>query len=217
MTAQMELSFKCYYADKIYMTADVETGVLMNRSGRRMIALTNDFLFGLHRAIEKECGDRVQTVLYNCGRKWGINFGQGLGAAWSEFYETPIAEFPLAFFQNLLVQEFNHNGWGVLTLDYHLFAKGVILLTLDGAIMSDITPEATKYPTDVLTAGILSGLFTHFAGRDLGCIQTQVGRIANGNSRFLLSDPKRIAAVCAAGAAGKPHQEIVDAILGTQA
>lgn len=111
MIATTDLEFKNYYVEKLYMTANVETGVLVNRSGRRMIALTNDFLLGLHRALEKECGDRVEKVLYHCGRKWGRNFGKGLENAWSEFYQKPLQEFPLAFFQSLMVQEFGHNGF----------------------------------------------------------------------------------------------------------
>ncbi len=47
-------------------------------------------------------------------QKWGRNFGTGLAAAWSEFYNCKFEEFPLAFFENLLCQEFSCNGWGVL-------------------------------------------------------------------------------------------------------
>ena len=142
------------------MTANVETGVLVNRSGRRMIALTNDFLLGLHRALEKECGDRVEAVLYHCGRKWGRNFGKGLEDAWSEFYAMPVKDFPLAFFQSLVIQEFGHNGWGVLAIDYYHFDRGVIDLSLEGAIMADITDGKLSYPADILTAGIIAGMFT---------------------------------------------------------
>src|SRR6056297_1383677 len=102
MAVDVDLEFRDYYQEELYMTADIETGVLYNRSGRRMLALTDDFLIGLHRALEKECGDRAETVIHRCGRKWGRNFGDGLTAEWSEFYGTPFGNFPLAMFQSLL-------------------------------------------------------------------------------------------------------------------
>jgi predicted hydrocarbon binding protein len=93
MPIDLDLEFKDYYSEDAYMVADVETGVLYNRSGRRMLALTDDFLIGFHRAIEKECGSRTPEVLHTCGRRWGINFGTGLAAEWSEFYGRPFANF----------------------------------------------------------------------------------------------------------------------------
>ena len=84
------LEFKNYYVEKQYMVANVETGVLTNRSGRRMLALTNDFLIGLHRALESECGERAGEVLYRCGKKWGKNFGKGLTAEWSRFLRMQL-------------------------------------------------------------------------------------------------------------------------------
>jgi predicted hydrocarbon binding protein len=165
MTVSEQLDFKHYYVERLYMSANVETGVLTNRSGRRMLALTNDFLLGLHRALAKECGERVSGVLYRCGRKWGRNFGKGLTDAWSEFYGTSFKEFPLAFFQSLLIQEFACNGWGVLTIDYTQVNRGVLEMQLDGAIMSEITEETVDYPLDNLTAGILAGMCSIFMDR----------------------------------------------------
>ena len=186
------LEFKNYYVEKQYMVANVETGVLTNRSGRRMLALTNDFLIGLHRALESECGERAGEVLYRCGKKWGKNFGKGLTAEWSAFYECSFTEFPLAFVQTLLEQEFACNGWGILDIDYQHHLQGVLILILDGAIMSDITTKDVNYPIDVLTAGIVSGMFTELLGKELDCVQSQVGKSANGVSKFLLSDAERI-------------------------
>ena len=212
-----ELEFKNYYVEKLYMTANVETGVLMNRSGRRMIALTNDFLLGLHRALEKECGDRVEAVLYHCGRKWGRNFGKGLDEAWSEFYGTPSKEFPLAFFQSLIAQEFGHNGWGVLSVDYSHFDRGVIELALEGAIMADITEGSLVYPADTLTAGIIAGMFSHFIAKDVDCFQSQCEKDGFSSSRFLLSEPKRIEAIRSWKKSPKSHREILDHLLTLQA
>ena len=58
--------------------------------------------------------------------------------------------------------------------------------------MSDITTKDVNYPIDVLTAGIVSGMFTELLGKELDCVQSQVGRSADGVSKFLLSDAERI-------------------------
>jgi predicted hydrocarbon binding protein len=216
MTASTEIEFKNYYIEKLYLTANVETGVIVNRSGRRMLALTNDFLLGLHRALEKECGDRVGQVLHNCGRKWGKNFGKCLDDAWSEFYQCPLQDFPLSFFQSLLVQEFGHNGWGILTIDYTHFAKGVIELGLEGAIMAEITKQDIDYPADILTGGIFAGMFTHFIGREIDGIQSQCSKQEGGESRFLLSDSKRIQNLRSWNTSRKTHQELLDYLLSIQ-
>ncbi len=215
MTVSENLQFKNYYVERLYMSANVETGVLTNRSGRRMLALTNDFLLGLHRALAKECGDRVSEVLYRCGRKWGRNFGKGLADAWAEFYESSFQEFPLAFFQSLLIQEFACNGWGLLVIDYTHYQRGVLQLYLDGAIMSEITQEEVNYPVDNLTAGILAGMFSIFVNRDLDCVQTQTGKEGDGTSMFLMSDPARVQKLLAE-AGLRSHQQKLDFLLNTQ-
>ena len=213
MSILSELQFKNYYAEKLYITANVETGVLYNRSGRRMLALTNDFLLGLHRALEKECGDKAERVLHRCGRKWGGDFGKGLDAEWSQFYEQPAKDFPLAFFQGLLMQEFGQNGWGILDLNYDLFDKGIIWMSLCGAIMADITKSELSYPADTLTGGILAGLFTHFLSREVDCIQSQCAKTGHSASNFILSSPERIEAVRKSGASEKSHSQILDELL----
>jgi len=198
MNPSTEIAYKPYYVEGLYMSADVSTGVLVNRSGRRMLALTNDFLIGLHIALEKECGDRVAEVLEHCGKKWGTNFGTALVDAWSEFYECAIDDFPIAFLQGLLVQEFRCNGWGNLTMDYSFYGIGVLSIALDGAIMSDIRPQGVAYPADTLTAGIFAGLFSRILGRPLGCVQSHSPSGESTESKFILADQSRMDAVRAA-------------------
>jgi predicted hydrocarbon binding protein len=217
MSITDELQFKNYYLERLYITANVETGVLYNRAGRRMLALTNDFLIGLHRALEKECGSKTEQVLHRCGKRWGRDFGKGMDAEWTLFYEHPAREFPVAFFQSLLIQEFGQNGWGLLDLDYQYFDKGVIQLSLQGAIMSDIYRDDITYSADALTAGILAGLFSHFLGRDVDCVQSQCAKQGHSSSLFLLSSPERIATIRDQGVDGKAHANILNTLLETGA
>ncbi len=216
MALSETLEFKNYYVEKLYMVANVETGVLTNRSGRRMLALTNDFLHGLHRALEAECGDKVGEVLYRCGKKWGQNFGQGLADEWSAFYSCTFADFPIAFVQSLLMQEFASNGWGLLDFDYQHYAKGLMQLSIQGAIMSDITDKEVNYPVDILTAGILAGIFTKLLGCDLDCVQSRIGKLNSAASLFLLSSVARIEKLRGNANQLTTHEQILDYLLNTR-
>ena len=216
MALSETLDFKNYYVEKLYMFANVETGVLTNRSGRRMLALTNDFLHGLHRALEAECGDKVGEVLYRCGKKWGKNFGQGLADEWSAFYACNFADFPIAFVQSLLMQEFACNGWGLLDFDYQHFPQGVLQLSINGAIMSDITEKEVNYPIDILTAGILSGIFTKLLACELDCVQSRVGKLNVAASLFLLSSVSRIEQLRGNLKQLASHEQILDYLLNTR-
>ncbi len=209
MVAVSDLQFKTYYDERIYINANVETGILYNRSGRRMLALTNDFLIGLHRAIQNECGDRSAEVLSRCGKKWGLSFGKGLDAEWTQFYESPAREFPFAFFQALLVQEFLHNGWGCLQIDGTQFQAGILELGLQGAIMSEIDSDKTVSPADILTAGIFAGIFSYFIGIDLDCIQTEVPSANSKWSRFILAASDRVKMI-RDNSTGKNHSQLMD-------
>src|SRR6056297_425596 len=209
MAAEIDLEFKDYYQEELYMTADVETGVLYNRSGRRMLALTDDFLIGLHRALEKECGDEAAAVIHACGRKWGRKFGEGLTAEWSEFYGHSFREFPLALFQSLLIQEFAHNGWGILDLHYEDFDKGVVWLSLRGAIMAAIRQDAGDSMTDILTAGILGGMYSYFLNREVDCLQSQSEAGGHEESRFVISGKERIEQVRRKIDSSADHDQIV--------
>ncbi len=207
--------FKVYYYEPLYMNANVETGVLMNRSGRRMIALTDDFILGLHRAITKECGERAFEVLYHCGKRWGKNFANALHSAWSEFYEQPANMFPAALFESLLVQEFAHNGWGRLALSYEHGNCGIIEVALDGAIMGDMVRDDVAYPTDTLTAGILAGMFTRFMERELAAVQTQVWSEVMPQSRFVLVDHALLEDVRSLVKSGLNHDDLVARLVGS--
>ena len=214
MTVNADLVYKHYYQEELYMVADVATGVLYNRSGRRMLALTDDFLIGLHRALEKECGERAGEVIHACGRRWGRNFGEGLSQEWSEFYEIPFGEFPMALFENLLVQEFAHNGWGNLQVDYQHFDKGVVWLSLQGAIMAAIRKDTSNdRQADILTAGILGGMFSVFLGRELDCFQSQSESEGLADSRFLLSSCQRIARLREKVQSAADHNSLLQQLL----
>jgi len=207
------IPFESYYNEEVYMTADVEAGILYNRSGRRVLALTNDFLIGLHRALEKECGDKSGHVLLNCGKRWGKNFAVGLDGEWSQFYGSPSSDFPMAMFHSLLIQEFGHNGWGVLTIDYQHVNSGIVSISLVGAIMAEIMPDSSSQPADLLTAGIFAGILSHFMSRELNCVQSQCAKNGFTQSRFVVASSNRIESITKSITSDTCHDAILKLLL----
>lgn len=209
------IPFNSYYDEELYMTADVEAGILYNRAGRRMLALTNDFLIGLHRALDTECGENAGKVLLNCGKRWGKNFASGLDGEWSQFYGSPSREFPFAMFHSLLVQEFGHNGWGILSIDYQHLNFGIVVVSLSGAIMAEILEDDSSQPADLLTAGIFAGIFSHFMSRDLGCIQTDCTRKGDDQSRFIITTSDRLNGIKCPEGVSATHQQILSQLIAS--
>jgi predicted hydrocarbon binding protein len=181
-----------------------------------MLALTDDFLIGLHRALEKECGEEAAKVIHACGRKWGRKFGEGLTAEWSEFYGHSFREFPLALFQSLLIQEFAHNGWGILDLHYEYFEKGVVWLSLRGAIMAAIRNDADGSMADILTAGILGGMYSYFLNHEVDCLQSQSEAGDVEESRFVISSKERIEQIREKVDASTGHDQIVALLIDSK-
>ena len=94
---------------------------------------------------------------------------------------------------------FGHHGWGLLALDYGRHDRGLIVAELRPA------PPAGA---DGLIPGLLAGLFSHFAGRDLDCLTTQRADGEAGVARFVIGLAERLGRVADAAAQGRPNDEI---------
>jgi predicted hydrocarbon binding protein len=197
-----------YYAEGSYAQTDVKKGVTRNRSGARIITLSADFLLGLHKGITDECGPAAESVLKNCGIRWGTAFAKRFETELSTFHGRAVTEFPLAEFQACLVECFSHHGWGKLTIDPSFSDRGLIVVVVEAAIMAALLGRAVK-PVDTLMAGTLAGFFRHFSGEDLDCIQTQCSACKAKDSRFVIGLTSRLAPAADMVAKGLSHGEVL--------
>jgi predicted hydrocarbon binding protein len=197
-----------YYAEGSYAQTDVKKGVTRNRSGARIITLSADFLLGLHKGITDECGPAAESVLKNCGIRWGTAFANRFETELSTFHGRAVTEFPLAEFQACLVECFSHHGWGKLTIDPSFSDRGLIVVVVEAAIMAALLGRAVK-PVDTLMAGTLAGFFRHFSGEDLDCIQTQCSACKAKDSRFVIGLTSRLAPAADMVAKGLSHGEVL--------
>ena len=197
-----------YFAEGDYLTTDVKTGVMRNRAGTRMIALTSDFLLGLVNALNNECGPAADLVFKSCGRSWGSRFAPRFEKEVSDYYGTPLRDAPSSMFLGTLAAAFNHHGWGNVVVDLHLYDRGLILVTVTNAVYAGLVKKSDR-PADPLLAGVLAGFFSHFAGQELDCIQTQCAALGANESRFVLGLESRLAPFADAAKQGQPHTRIL--------
>lgn len=197
-----------YFAEGAYAHTDLRSGTVRNRAGARLVALTEDFLAGLCGGLSDACGDRAADVLKAIGRAYGRAEGQRLAAELEAYYGRPVADFPLAVTDSCLREAFSHHGWGTVKADFGRYEKGVLVAAVDHAPFAALVGRSDR-PVEALLAGLLAGLFSHFAGVELDCMQTECPTRGAANSRFVLTVPSRLAAVAGWAEAGRSHDEIV--------
>lgn len=197
-----------FFAEGEYVTTDVKTGVMRNRAGTRMIALTSDFLVGLCAALETECGPAAAAVLRTCGRTWGRRVGERLAKELEAFYGEPVADFPLSLYEACLTEAFSHDGWGRLRFDFTRHDRGVIVVRAAGAIFAGLSAGADK-PVDTLLAAVLAGVFAAVSGQPLDCLQTACQACGAAEGVFVIALADRLAKVADWPEKGKTHDDVM--------
>ncbi|ADV62796.1 4-vinyl reductase 4VR [Isosphaera pallida ATCC 43644] len=205
-----------YYAEGSYTHTDVKTGVTRNRVGTRICCLTSDFLIGFRKAIIDECGPAADGVFYSCGKTWGKGFAKRFETELSEFYGGPLVNAPMSLFEACLTEAASHHGWGRLSLDCSHYDKGVLVVTVKNAIMASLI-GASETPADSLLAGTFAGFFSHFAGFELECVQTQCAAMGHPESKFVISHPQRLTTAADQVRQKVDHNTIVAGVLETKA
>lgn len=198
-----------YFARPGFFDCDVATGVMKGPTGRRVIALTDDFLVGFSEALRDECGPAAEVVLRTCGRTYGEGFARELERGLSEHHARPLRELEMALFQACLAEAFSRYGLGLLRLDLAHHGEGTLAVEVRNTIFSRMTKERVAVPSDHLLAGMLAGVFSHFAGRPLECVQTEEQAAGAPASRFVLGLAERLAKVADNAKAGEGHDRVV--------
>jgi predicted hydrocarbon binding protein len=204
-----------YFGGRDYVKTDVKRGVAVNRGGTRILSLTSDFLIGLRNALVFECGKAADVVLHSAGKRWGKSFAMRLGKELGEHHGVPLEELPLAVFTGCLVESFNAHGLGKLSVDIQLYDKGILICTVENSMYAGMVDTGGQ-PAEPMLAGILAGMFSQLAGRELGCAQTQCQNCGAPDSRFLLTLEDRLVQVDKWRNEGRSHAELVAAVVQTK-
>lgn len=201
-----------------YFTADgwlrrsAQTGVLTERGGARMLVITQCLMTGVLEGLAEECGQQLAEVIRRCGDYQGRRLMARLTAQLAEFGGTPLGELAAGEVLTTLMEAWAASGWGCISFEPEPLAQGIIRVSVSGAPLPAVS-AAMDHPgqdkaTDFLTAGILSGLFSHAADADLAAHQI-AGDSSPEACEFIIGLSNRLAAVPGLVRDGLKFDEII--------
>src|SRR5262245_26184032 len=205
-----------YFAESGYLSQDLKSGTMHNRAGARMVALTDGFLLTLLNSLELELGNRAAPVLKAAARDWGRRAAGQFAAELEKHYGRPIADLPLGLFAADLTEAFRHHGWGLFRFNFNQYSQGVLTVEVENAMVGAIVKPA-KRPVEGLLAGFLAGMFSHLAGVEVDCVQTDCRACGVGESRFVRRMPQRLGVLEGRTATGRGHAEILKEVVQSRA
>ena len=203
-----------YFAEADYLTQDLGAGTIHNRAGARMLALEDDFLVEMCNTLERELGDSAADAIKDIGRDWGVRAAEQFAREMESHYGRPLMQLPLAMFTACLTEAFRHHGWGAVGVDFGHYPQGLLAVEVGDPVVGGSVRDAGA-PVEGLLAGFLAGMFSHFAGVELDCLQTECQSLGHARSRFLLTVPERLEAAAELRADGRSHEEIVEELRNT--
>jgi uncharacterized protein len=203
-----------YFGYEIYVRGDLESGLLENRRGERLIALPKTLITALYAGLEKETGQAAGLVLFNCGKWWGKNFYTRFNAEISEYYNIPLAEMDMSIFLNSLKQCWVTHGWGKLEFDPTYQAQGFIVIKTSQSAYSQQLSRQVR-PSCYLEAGILTAFFSGLTGRDLAAVQISCESMGADLNRFVLGLGDRLTVVNSLIQQGLDHEAIMECLINS--
>ena len=198
-----------YFAESEYIDQDLASGRLTNRAGARIFALPDDLMVSLSNVLADGLGDRAPGVMKSVGRGWGSRAAEQFAVELGAHHAVPLASQPLSLFAADLTSALRHHGWGSCQFDFSRYSIGLLVVEVDDPFLGSAI-KATHQPVEGVFAGFLAGMFSHFAGIELDCLQTECRAAGGTRSRFVLTVPARLQAV--AELVGSGHDAILAAL-----
>lgn len=174
---------------------DLVEGTVLNPTETRQIYLSTDLIRGIYLALKEEAGPAWSGILKNCGRLWGARVVKNLEKEFQLIQQMNPGELPINAFTGLMERYFSAHGWGVATIDMTDAAScGIISMRLKNSLLASVLEEEDE-PTDSLIAGILQGIFSHYSGAALDCVELASSRQGYPDCWFVISHEDRIAEI----------------------
>jgi predicted hydrocarbon binding protein len=185
-----------YFSPDAYTRADIEFGLLENRSGARLLALPETLLQGLHAGLQEEIGPAAGFVLFGCGKWWGKTLYRRLAGELEAYYGKPLVAIEMVEFLQCLKECWKTHGWGTLEIDLKYYQQGFLLLKTVNSPFIEAAPKG-KGMMGQLEAGVLSGFFSRLSGTELHCAQTSCESLGADSNYFVVGVAERLKPVSA--------------------
>jgi uncharacterized protein len=201
-----------YFGYETYIRGDLESGLLENRRGDRLIAVPTTLITALYAGLEKETGQAAGLVLFNCGKWWGRNFYTRFNEEVTDYYGMPMAEMDMSVFLTSLKQCWITHGWGRLEFDPTYQSQGFILIkTSQSAYSQQLTNQSR--PSCYLEAGILTSFFSRLTGRELLAVQTECESMGAEANWFVIGLGDRLNKINSLIEQGLDHKKIMENLI----
>ncbi|MFN7945300.1 MAG: hypothetical protein U0Z53_08110 [Blastocatellia bacterium] len=208
-----------YFAAEDFVIQDPPAGLLSDRSGTRLMAVPESLTLGLLEGLADECGRQWQEVISQCGIAQGRHQMTQLEQHFGELFGAALGELPAAQVQAALMEAWAAMGWGQLRFDLSHLSHGLLRVTVqDGVLPAAYESVAHASPDEIsdhLTAGLLTGMFSHATHSELEAVQLS-GEPGAAGSVFILALKERLADVPGWVRAGQRPEEIIRRLIQSE-
>ena len=200
-----------YFTSPEFIRLDVRTGVLRNRAGTRMVAISEDFLRGFVIACEHETGPAASLVLRRCGEFFGQRLARRFESELGLFAGVSLRDRNMVEFSILIVDMWHGCGFGHIMIDWSTSQHGFLAVELEESPMKDIGPSG--HMGEDMFVGILGGFLGSFADTAMRCVQSGDARLGDREgTTFIVAIPELVRQVESLRAGGSSHGQIVTAL-----
>ena len=130
-------------------------------------------------------------ILYKCGFRWGVEDMKVFVPIIEQEYNLRFDDMDIHFLLETWWWWFQTQGWGAWRLDLSQRKQGMVTVDVFDSAIAKSLGNVGK-PTCYLYAGVLAGVFTYIAKRDLAGIEVQCYAMGEDFCRFLIGSEKRI-------------------------
>lgn len=203
-----------FFAWKAYVRQDLNGGTLVNRAGEALLMLPDEAVIAVINTLRSELGDASRGMIRAMSRTWGHRAAEKLAEEVGAYYGRPFLQLPLALVTAVLTEAFRHHGWGTVRFDLSHYVNGLIVVEaahpFEGSLIR--ATEGNDGTKDEILAGLLAGMMSFFAGRELDCFQTDARGHGASVSRFVITVPERLEGLNS----DSPHEQVVAALCATR-
>jgi uncharacterized protein len=197
-----------YFAPQAYVRSDLQSALLQDRTGERLIALPESFLLAMDETFHQETGKAAPFALYTCGSFWGEGFCQRFHQTLERLHRKTITQISLIDYLLAMRQVFATHGFGILDLDFAHYNHNLIVASISKSIVAPNTIKG-RAPACHLEAGIFAGWFSILTAQRFGAVQTEcISQGANSN-RFVLLEAERLAEARRAVSHGASYTQLI--------
>jgi len=174
---------------------DLTEGTVVNTAGVRLVYLSSDFIKGIYEALYFEAGEAWHLILKNCGYLWGKRVFDTLQKELEFATQLSLGQLSVVDYLKLIESYFARYGWGRMTIHLEDAPQyGIVRVTMTHSLFANALHHLEER-VDGMIAGMLQGLFEKISGQSLDCIEVACAQRDAEPCVFLISAPKRIAAI----------------------